>query len=219
MSSVSARLAKLHHSHRQAILFYLLLVNLAASPLLTALGFSSDLLQTVLAFSLFVALSEVPGRGRMTLMLVAALAVGLRTVPASTVGAEVATGALVVVSGLALFAALRMVRVALGARVIDSERIYAALSAYLLIGLCFGVLYWAIEMAWPGSFGDISADAGRRAFSLSSAIYYSFVTLATLGYGDVVPKTEVARGLAVFEAVGGQFYIAVTIARLVSAPR
>jgi hypothetical protein len=43
------------------------------------------------------------------------------------------------------------------------------------------------------------------------------VTLATLGYGDVVPKSDVARGLAVLEAVGGQLYIAVTIARLVGA--
>ena len=48
------------------------------------------------------------------------------------------------------------------------------------------------------------------------AIYYSFVTLATLGYGDIVPRSEVARGLAIMEAVAGQFYLAVLIARLVS---
>jgi Ion channel len=219
VSVVPSRLASLHRSHRYAILFYILLVALAASPLLTALGFGADLLQIVLAFSLFVALIEVPGRGRMLLLLVAAVAVGLRIVPASTVGAEGAIGALAAVSVLALFAVARTIRFALRAREIDAERIYAALSAYVLAGLFFGVLYWTIEAAWPGSFGEAGADGARGAFSLSTAIYYSFVTLATLGYGDVVPRTEVARGVAVLEAVGGQLYIAVTIARLVSAQR
>ena len=49
-----------------------------------------------------------------------------------------------------------------------------------------------------------------------SAIYFSFVTLATLGYGDIVPRTDVARGLAIVEGVGGQLFLAVMVARLVS---
>ena len=49
-----------------------------------------------------------------------------------------------------------------------------------------------------------------------SAIYFSFVTLATLGYGDIVPRTDVARGLAIVEGVGGQLSLAVMVARLVS---
>jgi voltage-gated potassium channel len=48
------------------------------------------------------------------------------------------------------------------------------------------------------------------------AIYYSFVTLATLGYGDIVPRSELARGLAIMEALAGQLSLAVMIARLVS---
>jgi len=48
------------------------------------------------------------------------------------------------------------------------------------------------------------------------AIYYSFVTLTTLGYGDIVPRSEVARGLAIMEALVGQLYLAVMVARLVS---
>jgi hypothetical protein len=109
-----------------------------------------------------------------------------------------------------------VVRFALGTRTIEAEHVYAALSAYLLAGLLFGVLYWSISIAWPGSFAEAGDDA---IFTLSSAMYFSFVTLATLGYGDVLPKSEVARGLAIFEAVGGQLYIAVLIARLVSAQR
>ena len=47
-------------------------------------------------------------------------------------------------------------------------------------------------------------------------MYFSFVTLATLGYGDIVPRTDVARGLAIVEGVGGQLFLAVLVARLVS---
>jgi hypothetical protein len=57
---------------------------------------------------------------------------------------------------------------------------------------------------------------GPDQFSLTQAFYFSFVTLATLGYGDVVPLGEVARGLAIIEAVAGQLYLAVMVARLVS---
>jgi voltage-gated potassium channel Kch len=47
-------------------------------------------------------------------------------------------------------------------------------------------------------------------------MYFSFVTLATLGYGDIVPRSDIARGLAIVEGVGGQLFLAVLIARLVS---
>ena len=211
------QLARAHGVHRYAVLFYTLLFTLAASPLLAALHFGTDLLQIFLAFSLFVALTDVPDqRWRLLLLLAAAVIVGLRLAPAPTVGPGLATGSLFAGSALALVAAARAVRFAVRAQVISAEQIYAALSAYLLAGLCFGVLHWAIETAWPGSFVE-AARSGSTGLSLSTAIYYSFVTLATLGYGDVVPRTEVARGVAVLEAVGGQLYVAVTVARLVGS--
>jgi hypothetical protein len=85
--------------------------------------------------------------------------------------------------------------------------------AYLLAGIFFGVLYHAVESVWPGSF---AAAGAIKEFPLFDAIYFSFVTLATLGYGDLVPVSGVARGLAVVEAVSGQLFLAVMIARLVS---
>ncbi len=102
---------------------------------------------------------------------------------------------------MGLLAAANALRSALRATSIESEHIYAALSAYLLAGLSFGVLYWALELAWPGSlyYGGGAIDR----FSEADGIYFSFVTLATLGYGDFVPKSEVARGLVILEAVAG----------------
>ena len=152
----------------------------------------------------------------MGLLLVAAIVIGLRAAPASAVGGGLATGALLAGSAVGVLAVAATVRFAMRATVIDAEHIYAALSAYVLAGLLFGVLHWAIASAWPGSLGEAGVPAPGRV-SLATAIYYSFVTLATLGYGDVVPKTEVARGLAVLEAIAGQLYIAVMVARLVGA--
>jgi len=211
-------LASAYGPRRYGVLFYTLLLTLGAAPLLAALRFSTDLLQILLVFSLLAALLGVPGqRWRLFLMLLAAVAVGVRAAPTSAVGAELATGALVAVGGIALLAAASAIRFAMRDRVVDAEHLYAALSAYLLAGLCFGVLHWAIDNAWPGSFGEVGAAGTGAGFSLPTAIYFSFVTLATLGYGDVVPKTEMARGVALLEAVGGQLYVAVMIARLVGA--
>ena len=209
-------LASAYSPYRYGVLFYTLLFTLGAAPLLSALHFTTDLLQILLAFSLLAALLGVPGqRWRILLMLLAAVAVGLRAAPSWLVAPGLSTGALVVGSGIALLAAASAIRFVLRTGAVDAEHVYAALSIYLLAGLFFGVVHWTIESAWPGSFGQ-GGDAGAG-FSLSTAIYFSFVTLATLGYGDVVPKSEMARGVAVLEAVGGQLYVAVMIARLVGA--
>ena len=73
----------------------------------------------------------------------------------------------------------------------------------------FGVCYWLLGHLDPSAFNETE-------LSLARATYFSFVTLATLGYGDVLPRSELAESLAIVEAVGGQMYLAVLIARLVS---
>lgn len=70
-----------------------------------------------------------------------------------------------------------------------------------------------MECTWPGSF-VILGESAHGQLSLPTAAYFSFVALATLGYGDVVPVSEAARSLVVFEAIAGQLYLAVTVATL-----
>jgi hypothetical protein len=92
------------------------------------------------------------------------------------------------------------------------DRIFGAIVLYLLIGLTWGVLYGMLERKMPGSF------AYGKESGIADWIYFSFVTLTTVGYGDITPVARVARSLAVLEALIGQLYPAIIIARLVSLP-
>ena len=94
-----------------------------------------------------------------------------------------------------------------------------AVCGYLFLGLGWAVSYSVIESFQPGSFalGESVADFGNRPQRLpQELIYYSFVTLTTMGYGDVRPISPPARTLAWMEAVAGQFYLAVIVTGLVS---
>lgn len=103
------------------------------------------------------------------------------------------------------------------AEVLRSERIsgdtlLGVVSVYLLIGVSFGNLYDFIETLRPGSF--VMGDVGSLGFQ--KLIYYSFMTLTTVGYGDITPATTAAQSMAIIEAVMGVLYVAVMIARMVS---
>ena len=202
--------------HRYAWLFYMLLASLCLPPLLQPFGVQGTALEALLAFSLITAVAALgTGRLRQIIMAAALIMVGARAISAWLHQAEAARGSLAVWGLLAALAAASALAYALRGREIGREQIYAALSTYLLAGCCFGLFYWVLEQLAPGSLTVGGAiDAG---FSISTAIYYSFVTLASLGYGDVLPVSDAARGLAVVEVVGGQLYLAVMVARLVSA--
>lgn len=95
---------------------------------------------------------------------------------------------------------------------ITFHRIQGAVAAYLLLGVLWAYAYALLEHVRPGAFaGPLNAADGPRAF-----LYYSFVTLTTVGYGDVLPVHPVARSLAMLEAVTGPLYLAILVARLVS---
>lgn len=95
------------------------------------------------------------------------------------------------------------------------ELLLVAIVAYLLLGGVFGVAFNLLETAVPGSF--IDGGAPDRHLVWQGLLYYSYVTIATLGYGEVLAVTPWARSLATLEAVSGTLYLAVVIARLVGA--
>jgi len=104
---------------------------------------------------------------------------------------------------------------------VTADKIYGAICGYLLIGIIWALIYTALENYIPGSFnfhyGLEASLVGTYSHPLYFAqfIYYSFVTLTTLGYGDITPLSYPARAFSSLEAVIGQLYVAVLISRLV----
>jgi len=100
---------------------------------------------------------------------------------------------------------------AFGHKKITLDTVAAAISAYLLIGLFFGLLFQVLDLSGGSSFfaGDPTVDSGDY-------VYFSMVTLATVGYGDLTPGNGLGRGLATSEAVIGQLYLVTTLALTVS---
>ncbi len=96
-----------------------------------------------------------------------------------------------------------------------SERIVGTVILYLLIGMIWGITYMAIASRHPDAFTQINPVA----LPITNWLYFSFVTLTTVGYGDILPVSRLARALATLEALIGQLYPAIIIARMVSMPR
>jgi len=197
--------------HRYSILFYSLLLTMVAVPLLNAFEANGILIDSLLTANLLAAVMPLHmGRNRRILIVVMLIVWLARPLALLLKHPTLSVITLAIWTLIALLAAAAALLYAFRAKRIDGEHIYAALSAYLLAGLFFGLLYWVLEQLESGAFTTSGA------FSRMTAIYFSFVTLATLGYGDVVPRTDVARGFAIIEGVGGQLFLAVLVARLVS---
>ncbi len=95
---------------------------------------------------------------------------------------------------------------------ITTDVIAGAICAYFLIGLMWSSVFAILEFSQPGSF-EIPASLHEESFSFT---YYSFVTLTTLGYGDITPITTPARSFSLLEAITGQIYLATLVAKLVA---
>ena len=100
---------------------------------------------------------------------------------------------------------------------IGTECIFGAICIYLLIGLNWSMIYVLLESVLPGSFN--LHDVANLSYGELTArfIYFSFTTLTTTGYGDITPATDIARSIVMLEYGVGVFYLAIMMARLVSA--
>lgn len=98
----------------------------------------------------------------------------------------------------------------------DNSIFYAAAAGYILFGATWGAFYHGLETLEPGSFLLVSPRESHLELIWTDFVYYSFTTLTTLGYGDIVPVSSLARSLSISEAVMGVMYVSLFVSKLIS---
>jgi hypothetical protein len=202
--------------HRNKVLLAGLSAFVLLSPFFQGGGAGDVALAIVASLLISSCALSVPGtvdKRRMTLVL-AVLAVVGHVASALVPG----SAALIIVADL-LTAALLCCVVYLvmwrlfRAKTIGSEQICAGVSVYLLLALVFARLFHVLQTLNPKSFMD---QAHQMVPSYHDFIYFSFVTLTTVGYGDLVPLQPAVKSLAMLEALCGVLYLGILISRLTS---
>lgn len=117
-----------------------------------------------------------------------------------------------------LFIFVNLMRIILTSKRVTTHVIYGAMCAYLILGFTYSELYMLLIIINPASFtfsngSFVSVDTFRN---IVDVFYFSFVSLTTLGYGDITPVTSISRMFSSLEALTGQLFVAVVIARLVA---
>ena len=121
-------------------------------------------------------------------------------------------------TAMAIYLLMHVVR----RHVASFQSIFGAICVYLLLGLAWAMLYWSLERVDSESLlieNRIVMELANKDFTVtafSQIVYFSFVTMTSLGYGDITPETPVAQTLAWMQSVTGQFYLAILVARLVA---
>jgi hypothetical protein len=210
---------------RYLFLFGALLALLVIQPIVSAFGILEwlfDGLFVLVMAVLVLALAQDKCWRAAALALcipAAALVIGGHVLTPTAQHASLFTGHAIGAFFFVLIAA-KVIRSIFAAQELTWDSVIGAICGYLLLGIAWGLTYSMIYAANPESFqfGDAmrphlaQADYSRNVF-----IYYSFVTLTTIGYGDVTPISIPARTLSWVEAVTGQLYLVVLIAGLISA--
>jgi len=116
-----------------------------------------------------------------------------------------------------LFVVMSLIRQVAKAKTVSAKVILEAINGYVLVGMIFAMIVAIIAQTDPGSFNFHSVDVDTRiiAANFNEDLYFAFITMATVGYGDMLPLSQVARSFATFIGISGQLYIAIIIAMLV----
>lgn len=202
--------------------FYLLgalLFLLIAFPLAQDLEYHSMTIMRAVVFSvlLLVGIWSLKGGGRLYLagMIFVVAGIALNVLAANMDAMSLRYGSLLALFGFLVVAIVHTLRQVVFGTELDANRLVGAICVFLLLGIIWAIAYSFLDLAVPDSFRGLSA-AHMPGFD-SGWLYFSFVTLTTLGYGDITPVTGIARTLSYMQAVAGQFYVAVLVAGLVSA--
>ncbi len=197
-----------------SVLLALLVANLFVAPLLRDVFPGLATATAAFAFLLFVVGALVvarSARGAVAISVLAGAAIALEVVrqidPSDPLAAwRLATACLT----FGVFSLVTLARV-FSPGPVTSHRLVGAVVAYLLLGLTWSCAYELLESVRPAAFHMARTEGSYPAF-----LYYSFVTLTTVGYGDITPASSAARALSNLESLVGVLFPAVFIGRLLS---
>jgi len=201
-----------------SIFFFSLVLFIVSAPFVQLLPEPATLEGVFLGVVLIAGVFAVGGRRSTLLVAGTVMAVGV----VARVLAHAWPGPVLpvtwLIAGILIFVivAAHLLRFILRAPTVDSEVLAAGVATYLLLGMLWMFLYLLVGFVEPHAFSLPSSAAGKTTLDPFNAFYFSFVTLTTVGYGDILPVMPIARMLAVVEAVTGVLYLAVLIARLVT---
>ena len=196
-----------------------LVLLFVATPFVEDLRYGANLEVSLMTLVLVSGVLAV-GRSRNTLIWAAVL-----VVPAVTARwihhffpEHVFMAAVFLVAGLVylVFLVVQFLRFILRAPRVNSEVMCAGISVYLLLGLAWTLGYLLVATLADAQHPAFVFNAGPATMTSFNAFYFSFVTLTTVGYGDITPVSNVARALAALEAMTGTLFVAVLISRLVA---
>jgi voltage-gated potassium channel len=196
-------------------LFVGLLVLLGLEPFLAGLSNSGPLIQLAFTALLIFGVFSLVGDGLAFKLGVALAALALLAEIGYwlTDSLVLRISNLVFVAGFALLAITAKIQsVVFAPGRVTRDRVIGALCVYLLIGVVWAVAYTLVEIAVPAAFHYAGVEKGDPVEHL---LYFSFVNLTTLGFGDITPIHPVTRTLSYLEAIIGQLYVAVLVASLV----
>ena len=212
-------LQRLRFRRFSAVQLLIALVALfACAPLAEEVKNGDLIVASLLSLVLLAAILAVAHR-RRTLVIAILLAVPtLAARWANHFRPDLVRPAVFLIGGLVvfIFVVTHLLRFVLRAPSVTLEVLCASISAYLMLGLIWTIAYWLVDRLTPGGAFSYNTNAGGHSMNGFTGFYFSFITLSTVGYGDITPASPIARWLAAMEAMTGMLYVAVLIARLVS---
>lgn len=208
--------------HRFAILFTLLFCVLLIPPYFEDAIWIGKFWRGLFTLVLFWALYTVSGSRRVLILAALVLIPTISSTWLVDPGQERYLAYLDNITNIVYFGLICafLGQYILTTRRVTLEVIFAAMCLYMILAVLWAAIYTNLQLFYGDAFifqGQLATEAGIHAENLyRHMIYYSFVTLSTLGYGDIIPDHVVAQNWAAMEAMIGQFFIAIIIARLVS---
>ncbi len=209
---------------RFTVLFTLLCFNILVLPLINE-GVSGDYIGRIFFSLLFIECGDISRRNSTYYwpgLMLAGLALGFGWVVPFWPGPWTYLLQFVFAGALLFFQAIRLMDAVRKDHLGNEQSIVGALCVYLLLGLAWTMAYAGVCCFDPGAFSVrifddtmLPADGGARHASFSQLVYFSITTITTLGYGDIVPRTPLARSLAMCEVLTGVAYLAVVLSVLV----